>query len=187
MPDVVRSPTSRHRARSSTRHLPSPNVPPSSALPQLKPPRDRRSGPARSALRCTAPAAFDLAHADDHRHHGIEAGRASRSCRSMARCGICFSLAYSAGTRSPLVRMVDGAVHPAGRDRDTQAVHAKLDELLHAAKAARNAITRIDEQEPEDIERHRQDHRATMKAEARNRGQIGVPRVACRASRPAEG
>lgn len=44
--------------------------------------------------------------------------------------------------------------------RDTQAVHAKLDELLHAAKSARNAITRIDEQEPEDIERHRQSHRA---------------------------
>jgi low affinity Fe/Cu permease len=33
--------------------------------------------------------------------------------------------------------------------RDTQAVHAKLDELLHAQGAARNEITRMDEEEPE--------------------------------------
>ena len=39
--------------------------------------------------------------------------------------------------------------------RDTQAVHAKLDELLHAQAAARNEITRMDEEEPEDIERRR--------------------------------
>jgi low affinity Fe/Cu permease len=40
--------------------------------------------------------------------------------------------------------------------RDTQAVHAKLDELLHAQQRARDGITRIDEKEPEDIERHRE-------------------------------
>jgi low affinity Fe/Cu permease len=34
-------------------------------------------------------------------------------------------------------------------------VHAKLDELLHAQGSARNEITRIDEEEPEDIERRR--------------------------------
>ena len=39
--------------------------------------------------------------------------------------------------------------------RDTQAIHAKLDELLHAEHAARDALTRIDEAEPEDIERAR--------------------------------
>ena len=36
--------------------------------------------------------------------------------------------------------------------RDTQAIHAKLDELLHAEKNARNAMAQIDEQEPEEIE-----------------------------------
>ncbi len=39
--------------------------------------------------------------------------------------------------------------------RDTQAIHAKLDELLHAERAASNALTQIDEEEPEDIERAR--------------------------------
>ncbi len=39
--------------------------------------------------------------------------------------------------------------------RDTQALHAKLDELLKAEINARNELTQIDEQEPEDIERHR--------------------------------
>ena len=39
--------------------------------------------------------------------------------------------------------------------RDTQALHAKLDELLHAQSRARNSLTRIDEAEPEDIEAHR--------------------------------
>ncbi len=39
--------------------------------------------------------------------------------------------------------------------RDTQAIHAKLDELLHAQANARNALAHIDEEEPEAIERHR--------------------------------
>jgi low affinity Fe/Cu permease len=39
--------------------------------------------------------------------------------------------------------------------RDTQAVHAKLDELLHADNKARNALTRVDEDEPETIEKQR--------------------------------
>jgi low affinity Fe/Cu permease len=39
--------------------------------------------------------------------------------------------------------------------RDTQAIHAKLDELLHAQTKARTALANIDEEEPEDIERHR--------------------------------
>lgn len=39
--------------------------------------------------------------------------------------------------------------------RDTQALHAKLDELLHAQAKARNALTHIDEAEPEEIEAHR--------------------------------
>jgi low affinity Fe/Cu permease len=43
--------------------------------------------------------------------------------------------------------------------RDTQAIQAKLDELLHAEKRARNSLTRIDEAEPEDIEQHREQAR----------------------------
>lgn len=39
--------------------------------------------------------------------------------------------------------------------RDTQATHAKLDELLHALGDARNSVTRIDEKEPEEIEADR--------------------------------
>jgi low affinity Fe/Cu permease len=39
--------------------------------------------------------------------------------------------------------------------RDTQAIHAKLDELLHAHQAASNALTHIDKEEPEDIEEAR--------------------------------
>jgi low affinity Fe/Cu permease len=43
--------------------------------------------------------------------------------------------------------------------RDTQAIQAKLDELIHAQSRASNAITRIDEKEPEDIELHRKQAR----------------------------
>ena len=45
--------------------------------------------------------------------------------------------------------------------RDTQALQAKIDELLHAHSQANNALTKIDEKEPEDIERHRAKARAT--------------------------
>lgn len=40
--------------------------------------------------------------------------------------------------------------------RDTQALHAKIDELLHASKNARSAMADIDNKEPEDIVLHRQ-------------------------------
>jgi low affinity Fe/Cu permease len=39
--------------------------------------------------------------------------------------------------------------------RDTQATQAKLDELLAAISTARNDLAKIDEEEPEDIERRR--------------------------------
>ena len=42
--------------------------------------------------------------------------------------------------------------------RDTQAIHAKLDEVLHALGDARNELTRIDEKEPEEIERRFREH-----------------------------
>jgi len=44
--------------------------------------------------------------------------------------------------------------------RDTQALQAKLDELLHAQSRADNALTKIDDQEPEEIVRHRDEARA---------------------------
>lgn len=44
--------------------------------------------------------------------------------------------------------------------RDTQGLQAKLDELLHAHSQANNALTKIDDQEPEDIVRHRTQARA---------------------------
>ena len=40
--------------------------------------------------------------------------------------------------------------------RDTQALHAKLDELLRAHGEARTDLARLDDQEPEEIEHHRQ-------------------------------
>jgi hypothetical protein len=43
--------------------------------------------------------------------------------------------------------------------RDTQAIHAKIDELLRTSATARNSLTRLDEAEPEDIERHRLEER----------------------------
>jgi low affinity Fe/Cu permease len=44
--------------------------------------------------------------------------------------------------------------------RDTQAIHAKLDELLRTNRDARSELTWLDEQEPESIERHRAHARA---------------------------
>jgi len=47
--------------------------------------------------------------------------------------------------------------------RDTQAMHAKLDELLRTGHAARNGLTQLDQREPEQIERfrEREEERAT--------------------------
>jgi low affinity Fe/Cu permease len=41
--------------------------------------------------------------------------------------------------------------------RDTQAIHFKLDELLRANPRAPDAAAHVDEQEPEEIERQRED------------------------------
>src|SRR3954447_13448319 len=43
--------------------------------------------------------------------------------------------------------------------RDTQAIHAKLDELLRAEGRARSELTRLDDEEPEVIEAHRSQER----------------------------
>ncbi len=39
--------------------------------------------------------------------------------------------------------------------RDTQAIHAKLDDLLRADKNAKTGLANIDNEEPEDIEKYR--------------------------------
>jgi low affinity Fe/Cu permease len=39
--------------------------------------------------------------------------------------------------------------------RDTQAIHGKLDELLRTDKEARSELARLDDREPEEIERAR--------------------------------
>ena len=44
--------------------------------------------------------------------------------------------------------------------RDTQAIHAKLDELLRAEGKARNELTNLDDKEPEEIIAHRDEERA---------------------------
>lgn len=43
--------------------------------------------------------------------------------------------------------------------RDTQAIHAKLDELLRTQRRARPELTVMDQKEPEEIERHRMHER----------------------------
>jgi len=43
--------------------------------------------------------------------------------------------------------------------RDTQGIHAKLDELLHAEAYASNRLTKLDKEEPEVIEKHREQAR----------------------------
>jgi len=40
--------------------------------------------------------------------------------------------------------------------RDTQAIHAKLDELLKADDSARSSLKNVDEEEPEEIEERRE-------------------------------
>ena len=45
--------------------------------------------------------------------------------------------------------------------RDTQAIHAKLDELLKAAHHANNDIMRIDDEDAEEVEQERKRVRCT--------------------------
>jgi low affinity Fe/Cu permease len=45
--------------------------------------------------------------------------------------------------------------------RDTQAIHAKLDELLSADARARSEVAHVDDKEPEEIERFRERERAS--------------------------
>jgi low affinity Fe/Cu permease len=53
--------------------------------------------------------------------------------------------------------------------RDTQAIHAKLDELLSADQRARTAVAHVDDKEPEEIERFRKQERADHGGDDRGR------------------
>ena len=46
--------------------------------------------------------------------------------------------------------------------RDTQAIHAKLDELLRVEGRARNELAQLDDEEPEVIEQHRSEERSGL-------------------------
>jgi low affinity Fe/Cu permease len=61
--------------------------------------------------------------------------------------------------------------------RDTQAIHAKLDELLRVNGDARNELITLDDREPEEIEEHRE----KMREQVRN----GRPRASSASRRPA--
>lgn len=54
---------------------------------------------------------------------------------------------------------VDALVIQRSEHRDTQAIQAKLDELLRVHNAARSDLTRLDEKEPEEIENEREGDR----------------------------
>jgi low affinity Fe/Cu permease len=47
--------------------------------------------------------------------------------------------------------------------RDTQAIHAKLDELLRVTGNARDELSLLDQQEPEVIEAHRSEQRRELR------------------------
>jgi low affinity Fe/Cu permease len=55
--------------------------------------------------------------------------------------------------------------------RDTQAIHAKLDELLHAHGGARSNLSKLDEEEPEDIEKFREREHQKDDAKGKRIGQ----------------
>lgn len=50
--------------------------------------------------------------------------------------------------------------------RDTQAVHAKLDEVLIALRDTSSEVSRIDQQEPEEVERFREQAHQKMERSA---------------------
>lgn len=64
--------------------------------------------------------------------------------------------------------------------RDTQAIHAKLDELLRAHSAARTELTALDQQDVEEIAAHRSEARHRNEAERKRppnaSGEPALPR-----------
>jgi low affinity Fe/Cu permease len=57
--------------------------------------------------------------------------------------------------------------------RDTPALHAKLDELIRVDQQARSELTRLDEQEPETIQHHRDRELQTDSPRSHHHAQAG--------------
>ena len=76
----------------------------------------------------------------------IDAGISSISCMQIAWPGIA---TLSTWTMTLFIQRTE--------HRDTQAIHAKLDELLRTDPRAETDVARMDEREPEDIEKYRED------------------------------
>jgi len=54
--------------------------------------------------------------------------------------------------------------------RDTQAIHGKLDELLHALSSARSDLSGLDDEEPEEIEKFREHQHPNEEAKGQRIG-----------------
>jgi low affinity Fe/Cu permease len=55
-----------------------------------------------------------------------------------------------------LVTLVIALLIQRTEHRDTQAIHAKLDAVIEALPTVSNAVAKIDQREPEEIEEHRE-------------------------------
>jgi low affinity Fe/Cu permease len=74
----------------------------------------------------------------------------------MPRCGLCSNENRSTGNAvATLATWMMTLVIQRSEHRDTQAMHAKLDDLLRANEKAQTGLARIDSQEPEEIEEYR--------------------------------
>jgi low affinity Fe/Cu permease len=74
--------------------------------------------------------------------------------------------AFSWGSGATLATLFMTLFIQRAEHRDTQAIHAKLDELLRAASRARDELTHVDEEEPEDIEEHRAEEHKLREAQS---------------------
>ena len=65
------------------------------------------------------------------------------------------------------------------QNRDTRAVHLKLDELIRALKGARNDLVNLEEMSDEDLDKLQEEfHRVCGARKSRNRGNVEKPRPA---------
>jgi Low affinity iron permease len=72
-------------------------------------------------------------------------------------CGFSLTLPPSTGTPCHARDLVHDVDYSSAEDRDTQALQAKLDELLRASHLADSRLAKVDTLEPEDIKRLRKD------------------------------
>src|SRR5262249_21185686 len=87
----------------------------------------------------------------------LQAFRCVRGCRSLRRGVACFFTGWAAVATSAtwlMTLFINRTQH-----RDTQALYAKLDELLRTHGEARTDLTMLNDRDVEDIEEHRKRHR----------------------------